>query len=332
MRALVVHAPDQITKQPLILTELPTPTPGARELLIRVRACGVCRTDLHVIEGELPAPALPLIPGHQVVGTIESLGEGCTRWRAGERVGVPWLHSTCGRCEDCVRGRENLCAQSRYTGYQRNGGFAEYIVAHEDFVYRIPDEFSDVEATPLLCAGIIGYRALVRSELPSGGSLTLFGFGSSAHMTIQVARAQGATVYVATRGESHRALARKLGAAWVGDAFDTPPALTDSAIVFAPAGELVPAALRAVKRGGTVALAGIHMSDIPAMSYAQHLFHEKNLRSVEANTREDGKALLATAAQIPIRPTVTTFPLAQGNAVLAALKADKINGTAVLVP
>jgi propanol-preferring alcohol dehydrogenase len=285
-----------------------------------------------VIEGELPAPSLPLIPGHQVVGVVERIADKESPFAVGDRVGVAWLRHTCGRCEYCAKGQENLCPHSRYNGYQANGGFAEFMVAHQDFVYRIPETFSDAEATPLLCAGIIGYRALVRSELKPGSTLALFGFGSSAHVTIQVARSMAATVLVATRGEKHRAFARQLGAAWIGDAFDIPPVLADSAIVFAPAGELVPAALRAIKPGGTVALAGIHMSDIPAMAYARHLFHEKTLRSVEANTRQDGQALLTLAAQIPLRPEVTTFPLAAGNEVLAALKADGINGTAVLVP
>jgi propanol-preferring alcohol dehydrogenase len=276
-----------------------------------VRACAICRTDLHVIEGELPPRRLPVVPGHQVVGTVDALGPGAGRFRRGERVGIAWLRATCGACAACRAGAENLCEASRYTGWDADGGYAEQAVVAEAFAYPIPDPFGDAEAAPLLCAGIIGYRALARSEVPPGGRLGLYGFGSSAHVVIQLARHRGCEVFVATRSAGHRAL--------------------DGAIVFAPAGEIVPVALRAIRRGGTVALAGIHMTPIPALEYGPHLFHEKRLTSVEANTRADGEALLREAAAVPIRPAVTLFPLAEANEALARLAADRIDGTGVLV-
>ena len=330
MNAMVLSACAPISTRPLVLKNLPTPIPGTGEVLVKVRACGLCRTDLHVIEGELPNPSLPLIPGHQIVGTVEECGPQCSHFKPGDRVGIAWLRYTCRNCEYCRAGNENLCPYSRYTGYHVNGGYAEYAVVSEAWAYEIPDVFSDVEAAPLLCAGIIGYRTLLRSNLPKGGSLAIFGFGSSAHITVQIAKSWGASVYVSTRGAKHQGFAKNFGAAWVGDTFDLPPVAVDSAIVFAPAGEIVPAALRAVKKGGTVALAGIHMSDIPAMSYEAHLFHEKNLRSVEANTRADGEALLKEAAKIHLRPETTLFPLGEANEALRRLKDGEINGTAVL--
>lgn len=317
--------------RPLRATNLPLPEPAGGEIRIRVTACGVCRTDLHVIEGDLRAANLPLVPGHQVVGVVDALGAGVRRWRPGDRVGIAWLRGTCGACAHCGSGRENLCRESSYTGYHRDGGYAEAAVVHDDFAYRIPLGFDDAEAAPLLCAGIIGYRALRRAEVPPGGRLLLVGFGSSAHVVLQIARHRGHEVFVVTRGPGRQALARRMGAAWAGGPGDRLPVLADSAIVFAPAGETVPAALEAVGPGGTVALAGIHMSPIPPLDYEKHLFHEKRLQSVEANTRDDGRELLAEAAEIPIRPRVTRFPLEQANEALIALKSGRIDGSGVLV-
>lgn len=332
MKAIRLHRPAPIHSRPLQLEEVPAPEPGRGEVLVRVGACAVCRTDLHVIEGDLPPRRLPLIPGHQVVGRVERCGPGAVRFQPGDRVGIAWLRHTCGACAVCRDGQENLCEASRYTGWHEDGGYAELALAPEAFAYPIPGAFADQDAAPLLCAGIIGYRALRRSAVPPGGRLGLYGFGSSAHVVIQLARHRRMDVLVATRGAGHRRLAERLGATWAADTFDPMPRLLDGAIVFAPAGEIVPVALRAVRKGGTVALAGIHMTAIPAMDYAECLFHEKTLTSVEANTREDGEGLLREAAEIPIRPTVTTFPLADAGEALIRLREDRIDGTAVLVP
>jgi propanol-preferring alcohol dehydrogenase len=328
---MLLHRNAPIGEKPLVLTDIPCPEPGPGEILVDVNVCGICRTDLHVIEGELSPEKLPLIPGHQVVGVVEELGQGCSRFRKGDRVGIAWLRKTCGSCGYCSRGRENLCSASLYNGYHADGGYAEKTVVPEAFAYALPERFSDLDAAPLLCAGIIGYRALARSEPPPGARLALFGFGSSAHVVLQIALHRGYEVYVATRGESHRELARRMGAHWVGDSFDPMPEKVHSAIVFAPAGEIVPAALRSVGKGGVVALAGIYMTPVPEMEYESCLFHEKNLRSVEANTRADGEALLREAAEIPIRPEVMTFPLERANEALIDLKRDKINGTGILL-
>jgi propanol-preferring alcohol dehydrogenase len=323
--------PAPIHTGPLELAEMPDPVPGPGEVRVRVRACAICRTDLHVVAGELPPARLPVVPGHQVVGIVDALGPGCTRFAPGARVGIAWLRSTCGACSFCRSGSENLCDRARYTGYHADGGYAELAVAPEAYVYAIPAVFGDLDAAPLLCAGIIGYRALCRSEVPPGGRLGLYGFGSSAHVVIQLARHRGCEVFVATRGESHRELARRLGAAWVGATFEPPPVPLDGAIVFAPAGEIVPAALRAVRKGGTVAVAGIYLSPVPPLDYATCLFHEKRLTSVEANTRADGESLLREAAAIPIRPAVTLFPLEEANLALVRLAEDRVDGTGVLV-
>lgn len=331
MRAMILSRTAPIGDRPLELVELPDPEPGEGELLVRVRACAICRTDLHVVEGDLPARQMPVIPGHQAVGTVEAAGPNCRRLGPGDRVGIAWLRHTCGRCKWCASERENLCPGSRYTGWHENGGYAELATVREGFAYRLPDAFDDLEAAPLLCAGIIGYRALERARLPEGGRLALYGFGSSAHVVIQLALRRGHEVYVCTRGESHRDLARSLGAVWVGGTYDAPPRPVDGAVVFAPAGEVVPPALRSLERGGTVALAGIHMTPIPEMDYESCLFHEKTLQSVEANTREDGRGLLAEAAEIPIRPRVTTFALEEANEALLRLKEDGIDGTGVLL-
>ncbi len=332
MRAMILDRQAPIATGPLKARDVPAPEPGPGEVRVRVRACGVCRTDLHVIEGDLPPRRLPLVPGHQVVGVVDRLGRGASRFREGDRVGIAWLRHTCGICRHCRDGRENLCESSLFTGYHADGGYAEHAVVPEAFAYAIPPVFGDAEATPLLCAGIIGYRALQRSETPYHGRLGIWGFGSSAHVTIQVALARGCEVYVATRGEKHQALAREMGATWVGGAADPLPVRVDGGVLFAPAGELVPVALRSIEKGGTLAVAGIWLSAIPGLDYERELFYERNLRSVTANTRADGEALLLEAAAIPLRPRVTTFPLEVANRALQQLKADQINGTGVLVP
>jgi propanol-preferring alcohol dehydrogenase len=331
MRAMVLKRNAPIEDSPLEAVDLPDPEPGPGEILVRVRVCAICRTDLHVIEGELPSRRLPLVPGHQIVGVVERCGSDADRFSPGRRVGIAWLRGTCGRCDHCTTGRENLCPDSSYTGYHADGGYAELAVVSEAFAYALPEVFSDEHAAPLLCAGIIGYRALARSRLPSGGKLGLFGFGSSAHVVMQLARHRGAEVYVATRGATHRELARKMGARWVGETYDAPPQELDSAIVFAPAGEIVPVALERLRKGGTVALAGIYMTPVPKLDYERHLFHEKALQSVEANTRADGEGLLREAAEIPIEPRVTAFPLRDANHALQRLKQDRIDGSGVLV-
>lgn len=327
---MVLRAQAPIAARPLRLEARERPAPGPGELLVRVAACGICRTDLHVIEGDLPLRRAPLVPGHQVVGRVEALGPGATRFARGDRVGIAWLRATCGTCEPCRAARENLCDAPAFTGWTHDGGFAEYALAPEPFTYAIPPSFDDVAATPLLCAGIIGYRALARAEVPAGGTLGIYGFGSSAHVTLQVARARGCTVYVCTREATHRALARELGAAWAGDLGERMPRPADGVIVFAPVGDLVPLALDNARKGGTVALAGIYMSDLPAMPYAR-VFDEKQVRTVTANTRADGDALLAEAARIPVRLATTTFPLETANEALAALARGAFAGSGVLV-
>jgi propanol-preferring alcohol dehydrogenase len=329
---MVLDSQAPIGTRPLVLRELPDPVPGPGEILVRIVACAVCRTDLHVIEGDLVPRRLPLVPGHQIIGRVTAMGSGCTRFALGARVGVAWLRGTCGRCAWCRAGAENLCESSRYTGWDDDGGYAERTLVPEAFAYTIPESFADIDAAPLLCAGIIGYRAMRRSRIEPGGRLGLFGFGSSAHIVAQLARHRGCSLYVATRGRTHREAAEALGAIWVGGTFDLPPAPLDAAIVFAPAGDVVPPALRALRKGGTLALAGIHMSDVPAMDYASCLFHEKTVTSVESNTRRDGEDLLREAAEIPLRPRVATHPLARANEVLGVLASDGFAGTAVLVP
>lgn len=312
------------------MASVPEPEPGTGEVRIEVSVCGVCRTDLHLAEGDL-APRRPnAVPGHEVVGRVDRLGPGCTRLRPGQRVGVPWLASTCGECRFCRSGRENLCLGPRFTGWDRDGGFAEYAVANEAFVYELPDSFDDEAAAPLLCAGIIGYRALELCALPVGGRLGIYGFGASAHLTAQVALADGAEVHVMTRSESGRRLARDLGATSVQGPSDRPPVPLDSAILFAPVGELVLPALEALDRGGTLAVAGIHLTDIPVLNYQRHLFQERTLRSVTANTRADGTAFLARAAAIGLRPTTTAYPLDRADRALADLAADRVDGAAVI--
>ncbi|MES1261280.1 MAG: zinc-dependent alcohol dehydrogenase family protein [Acidobacteriota bacterium] len=330
MLACVLQSPAPVESNPLRWIEVARPEPGPGEVLIRVRACGVCRTDLHVVEGELPVRKPNVIPGHQIAGVVEAHGRGAGAIPRGTRVGVPWLHRTCGICEFCRTGRENLCNVPQFTGWTVDGGYAEYAVAPEAFVYPLPDAFSDIDAAPLLCAGIIGFRCLRLAELSRGSRLGLYGFGAAAHLAIQVARHWGVDVYASTRGGKHRKLAMELGAIWTGEADAQPPALLDAAIMFAPAGELVPPALRALKKGGRLILGGIHMSPIPSFGY-ELLYQERVMRSVANNTREDGREFLKVAAEIPVRMEVETFPMRDANRALQALKFDGVRGAAVLV-
>src|SRR5665213_1054727 len=331
MKACLLRRTGPIEGKPLEFADVPAPEPAEHEVLVRVHMCGVCRTDLHVIEGELPPGKSPVIPGHQVVGAIEKYGPAAKRFKIGARVGVAWLHHTDGTCEYCRMGAENLCDHPTFTGYTVDGGYAEYIVAHEDFVYAIPERFSDEQAAPLLCAGIIGFRALRLSGIKPGGCLGFYGFGAAAHVAIQVARHWDVQVYASTRDERHQRLALELGAAWVGGTLAEPPVKLDCAIVFAPAGEIVPAALHALRKGGTLVLGGIHMSPIPSFDY-DLLYQERVFRSVANNTRRDGEDFLRVAAEIPIRTSVQIFPLSQANQALNTLKNDAVDGAAVLIP
>jgi len=336
MKACLLHTPATVDRRPLQLSDVPIPAPGDDELLVRVRACGVCRTDLHVVEGELPVRRSPIIPGHQIVGTVEQLGALVKNFELGQRVGIAWLHHTDGACRFCVSNRENLCERAEFTGWTVDGGYAEFALASAAFAYSLPEGFGDLQAAPLLCAGIIGYRSLRLTGLGEGSNgspgarLGIYGFGAAGHVVIQLARARGAEVYVCTRDkEKHQALAVELGAVWVGGATDDPPQKLDASIIFAPAGELVPVALKALDKGGVLVLGGIHMSSIPSFEYAL-LYGERVVRSVANNTRADGREFLAEAARIPVRTQVQTFGLEDANEALIALKHDAIRGAAVL--
>jgi propanol-preferring alcohol dehydrogenase len=329
MRVQLLRAPAPIETNPLALTETPNPTPSAGHLLVQIHVCGVCHTDLHLVEGELPDPVLPVIPGHQIVGEVVAVGEGCTRFRPGARVGIPWLHETCGQCRYCQRGQENLCESARFTGYTAQGGYAEYTTVPEDFAVALPDSFSDVDAAPLLCAGIVGYRSLRLADLQHGERLGLYGFGGSAHIGIQVARYWGCEVFVFTRSAEHQQLARDLGATWAGQAQDQPPGDLDRAIIFAPVGWMVPVALGHLRRGGTLCINAIHTSPIPEMPY-HLLWHERTIRTVANATRRDAEEFLPLAAKIPIRADTQTFDLGEANRVLHLLKRSEIRGSAVL--
>ena len=319
--------------QPLRAGQEPTARPAADELRVRVLACGVCRTDLHITEGDLPVHRRHVVPGHEVVGEVIGWGQGgAGGFEMGQRVGIAWLRHTCGRCRYCIRGSENLCPYSKYTGWDADGGYADYATVPAGYAYPLPTGYPGTELAPLLCAGIIGWRALQRADLPPGGRLALYGFGASAHLTAQVALAQGATVHVLTRSPQARTLALALGAASVGDAADPPPQPVDSAILFAPAGELVPSALAALDRGGTLALAGIHLTDIPVLSYQRHLFQERQIRSVTANTRQDGHDFLRFAAEHRLRVETTHYPLDRADVALTDLAGDRVHGAAVLIP
>jgi propanol-preferring alcohol dehydrogenase len=325
-----VEEPRPVAQRPLRLVERPRPAPGPGELLVAVEVCGVCRTDLHVAEGDLPPRRPHVIPGHEVVGRVAGRGAGAARFKDGDRVGVAWLHRACGACRFCAAGAENLCTAPRFTGWDADGGYAEYVVAPEDFVYALPERADAASLAPLLCAGIIGWRAYARSGVAPGERLGLYGFGGSAHIVIQLARHFRNEVYVVSRGARHQALARELGAAWVGDAGATPPVPLDGAILFAPAGDVVPAALAALDRGGVLAVAGIHLSAIPPLDYQAHLFQERELRSVTANTRADGRRLLELAEEIPLATHTVPYPLARAGDALIDLEQDRIRGAAVL--
>src|SRR5580692_7778164 len=333
MQAWVVDHPGPVdgTHHPLVRVERPVPEPGTGEVRVRVRACGVCRTDLHLAEGDQEPRRPGVTPGHEVVGVVDRLGPGSTRWQEGDRIGVPWLAHTCGVCRFCRSGRENLCVSPRFTGWDVDGGYAAYTVVDEDYAYALPDVFDDVQVAPLLCAGIIGYRALLRANLPAGGRLGIYGFGGSAHLTAQVALARGARVHVMTRSREAQQLALELGAASAGDADGAPPEPLDSAILFAPVGTLVPPALTALDRGGTLAIAGIYLSDIPSLDYEKDLFEERTLRSVTANTRRDGEEFLAEAARIRVRVSTVAYPMERADEALRVLRDDRVNGAAVLV-
>ena len=334
MRAMLLQAAAPAESRPLELRDVPVPEPAAGEVLVKVRACALCRTDLHVVEGELTDPKLPLVPGHQVVGTVDRVGEGVHGPAVGERVGVPWLGGTDGTCAYCRRAAENLCEHPTFTGYGRDGGYAEYMTARADFVLPLPDGYPDLQAAPLLCAGVIGYRALRLTEieeLDEPPRLGLYGFGASARIVSQVARHLGHDVFVSTRGERAQQLAHELGARWVGGTNDPPPVELDAAIIFAPAGPLVPVALRAVRRGGTVVCAGIHMSPIPELPY-ELLWGERVLRSVANLTRTDGHEFVGLAPRFRIQTKVQEFPLEEANEALEQLKLGALEGTAVLVP
>jgi alcohol dehydrogenase, propanol-preferring len=331
MDVWIVDRPGPMAGRPLVRVRRPVPEPGPGELLVAVRACGVCRTDLHLAEGDLVPHRPGTVPGHEVVGEVVATGRAVTGHQIGDRVGIAWLRGTCGTCRYCRRGAENLCPRSVYTGWDADGGYAGYAVIDADYAYRLPADADVAEIAPLLCAGIIGYRALRRAELPDGGRLGIYGFGASAHLAAQVALAEGATVHVLTRSPRARELALELGAASAGGATAPPPEPLDAAILFAPAGELVPVALAALDRGGILAVAGIHLSDIPALNYQRHLFQERTLRSVTANTRQDGAEFLEIAARIGLRVTVSRYPISAADRALADLAADRVNGAAVLV-
>jgi propanol-preferring alcohol dehydrogenase len=329
MRAMLLEKPAPSESSPLRAVEIPAPEPAAREVRVRVRCCGVCHTDLHIVEGDLALPTLPLVPGHQIVGEIDQLGPEVTFSNLGDRVGIPWLYSSDGVCTFCQRQSENLCEHARFTGYHTSGGYAEYCVVREDFAHSLPAVFADENAAPLLCAGVIGYRSYRLSGADSGQSLGLYGFGASAHLVLQLARHQGCEVYVFTRGTAHRQLAERLGAVWTGAAEEIPPHQLDASIIFAPAGALVPQALRQLRKGGTLALAGITMTQIPPLDY-DLLYHERVIRSVANSTREDCREFLRLAAKIPIETQIQVYSLSDANRALTDLKKSTLEAAAVL--
>ena len=332
MKAWILNQPAPVESRPLVLTDTPIQKPADDEVLVKVHACGICRTDLHVVEGDLDTRKLPVVPGHQLVGIVEAAGSRVDQFQVGDRVGIAWLNRTCGICEFCRGGKENLCERAMFTGWTVNGGYAEYAVAPASFTYRLPDSFSDIQAAPLLCAGIIGYRCLRLAGIDdwSKAKLGLYGFGAAGHICIQVARARGAEVYVCTRDrERHQTLAAELGAAWVGDADAEPPVSLDASIIFAPAGELIPRALKAIKKGGTLVLGGIHMSPIPSFDYSL-IYDERSIKSVANNTHTDGEEFLLEAARIPIVTHTQVFKFSEANDALIALKTDAIRGAGVL--
>lgn len=331
MRCLSLPKPAPVESQPLQPRMRDLPAPARGQVRLSVHACGVCRTDLHTVEGEIVPPAYPIIPGHQIVGTVDAVGEGAGNWAVGDRAGVAWLHAACGVCDFCLRGEENLCPRARFTGFHVDGGYAEAVLAEAAYVYAIPTEIPDEQAAPLLCAGIIGYRSLRMADVAPGETVGLVGFGASAHLALQVAHHWGCMVYVFSRGEKHRRLAMDLGAAWAGTIDQTPPSPLDRAVIFAPVGDLVPASLQLLRPGGTLAVNAIHMTDLPSMPYAT-IYGERTLRSVANATRRDGTEFLSLAAQIGLRPTVARYALGEANRALLDLKQGRIEGAAVLVP
>ncbi len=330
MKAMVLHTPDKIENNPLKFEDVPVPEVQENEILIRVNVCGVCRTDLHTVEGEIKLPKLPLIPGHQIIGTVEKIGENVRKFRVGERVGVPWLYSTCGKCDFCIRGKENLCDNIKFTGLHKDGGYAQYMVSLEDFTYPVPEYMPLANIAPLFCGGVIGYRAFKMSEVKEGDNLALYGFGSSAHIVIQIAKFYNINTFVYTRTEKHKNHALQLGADWVGNYKENPGEKMDGIIIFAPSGELIPHALRNLKKGGTVAMAGIYMTPAPSMEYSL-LYEERKLVSVANSTREDVRGLLEIAEKARIKTTVHTFPLEEANLALRDVKHSLIEGSAVLI-
>ena len=330
MKAWWVEVPGPMSTRPLVRGARDDPAPGEGEIRVRVLTCGVCRTDLHLAEGDLAPRRAAVIPGHEIVGEVDAIGPGVTDFRPGDAAGIPWLRHTCGRCRSCRRGSENLCTRPRFTGWDDDGGYAEFAVVDERYAYHLPADSDPVTTAPLLCAGIIGYRALRRAAPPAGGTLGLYGFGASAHLTAQLAMRQGLRVHVLTRSLEAQKLALELGVVSAAGAQDTPPEPLDAAILFAPAGELVPAALASLAPGGTLAVAGIHLSDVPSLNYQQHLFQERSVCSVTANTRRDGEEFLQLAEQLKIRPSVVTYPFAGAAEALNDLATDKVNGVAVL--
>ena len=330
MRAMRLDRPAPIETRPLKLVDVAKPVPGKREILVKVRTCGVCRTDLHVTEGDLAPKHSAIIPGHEIVGVVDQVGPNCTRFRIGDRVGIAWLRETCGVCKYCKQSRENLCPNALFTGWDHDGGYAEFATVREDYAYAIPDSIGDEHAAPLLCAGIIGYRAIRRADVHPGSTVGLYGFGGSAHLALQVLNHWKCQVFVMSRGGVHRDLALELGADWIGNATDKPPAKLDAAILFAPAGDLVAPAMKALDRGGVLAVAGIYLTPIPELVYERDLFYERELRSVTANTRADGEEFLRIAGEIPIKTHTVGMPLEQANDALGMLKHDELRGAAVL--
>ncbi len=329
MIAMVLPRASRVEDEPLQMTQLEAPSPGPNDIRISVRTCGVCHTDLHIVEGEIELPKLPIIPGHQIVGTVDRVGANVSRFHVGDRVGVPWLNWVDGTCDYCRRGEENLCENARFTGLHVDGGYAEYTRVNENFAYKIPDAFSNTQAAPLLCAGAVGYRALRLSDLRPGERLGIYGFGASGHIIQQIAQHWKSEVYVFTRGAEHQKLAREMGAAWTGRAEETPPKMIDRAIIFAPIGNLVLEALRVMRKGGTVAHAGIYSTPIPQMDY-DRLYHERTVRSVANSTRKDVEDFLKIAAEIPVRTEFEVFPLREANRALRLMKESKLKASAVL--
>jgi len=331
MRTMVLKQQDSIDVSPLTMEEWDIPEPNEKELLVKVICCAICRTDLHIIEGELSPKRLPIIPGHQIVGIVEKTGNKCTQFKQGDKVGIAWLRKTCGDCSFCKTGKENLCENSLYTGYHEHGGYAEYTLINEDYAYALPNNIEEAKIAPLLCAGIIGYRAWKKSEIKKGQTLALYGFGASAHIILQIAKAKGACVFVVSRNENHQKLARELGADWANNDPSKIPELPDASIIFAPNGNLIPPSLQYLKKGGKLVLAGIYMSDTPSLEYEKHLFYEKQIISISANTRNDGQELFEEMKNIHIHTHIEKTSLKNTNQILQRLKKGTLNGSGVVV-